>query len=233
MNGPHDLNHEILPSARDGHDSSQPHLSEREHQVLLLASKGQTDHAIANVLGISFATVGTYWSRIRGKLGPYNRTELVAKFVRARAGLAVDLLKSQNAGLLAEVQEKAASLQAVRDGMAMFESVLQSAPDGIIVVDDEGTIQYANLAAKEMFGYSPGELIGKHVRILVPDELQIEHANHRKNFMANPSRRRMGEHHGTPARRKDGSQFPALITLNTTKTETKTFVICIIRKLEE
>ena len=220
-------------STGEAGEFTQPLLSEREHQVLLLASKGQTDQAIANVLGISFATVGTYWSRIRGKLGPYNRTELVAKFVRGRAHQAVDLLKNQNAELVAELHEKVHAAEAFKDAMALFSGVLESAPDGIVVVDANGYIQFTNLAAEEMFGYTKAELAALHVRSLVPSNVQDEHLAHRQAYMANPKRRRMGEHYGTSARRKDGTEFSAVITLNMSSGAQGDFVTCVIRKLED
>jgi PAS domain S-box-containing protein len=212
---------------------SQVKLSERERQILILSSKGQTDQAIAQSLGISFATVGTYWGRIRGKLGPYNRTELVAKYVRGRASQAMDVLKVQNAQLVAELEEKSSEVQELQTGFHLFEAILQAAPDAIIVVDQEGFIRVVNQAAVEAFGYSTTELIGTHVRKLVPDRHQGDHDTHRREYMANPTRRRMGEHYGTPARRKDGSEFLAIIHLNSTTTPAGVMVTCIVRPLEQ
>lgn len=57
-------------------------LSDRERTVLLLASEGLTDKEIARNLGLSRRTIGTYWERMRVKLGPFPRTQLVAKFLR-------------------------------------------------------------------------------------------------------------------------------------------------------
>ncbi|HVT12421.1 MAG TPA: LuxR C-terminal-related transcriptional regulator [Fimbriimonadaceae bacterium] len=61
-------------------------LSQREQQILTYATKGLTDQAMANALGISRATVTTYWGRIRTKLGALGRTELVARYVREERG---------------------------------------------------------------------------------------------------------------------------------------------------
>ncbi|RYG44918.1 PAS domain-containing protein [bacterium] len=57
-------------------------LSDRERTVLLLASEGLTDKEIARSLNLSRRTIGTYWERMRAKLGPFPRTQLVAKFLR-------------------------------------------------------------------------------------------------------------------------------------------------------
>ncbi|CAN5496099.1 hypothetical protein BH11ARM2_BH11ARM2_34390 [soil metagenome] len=57
-------------------------LSDRERTVLLLASEGLTDKEIARSLDLSRRTIGTYWERMRSKMGPHPRTQLVAKFLR-------------------------------------------------------------------------------------------------------------------------------------------------------
>lgn len=54
-------------------------LSRRERQVILLAARGLADKEIARELGLSIGTVGTLWSRIRSKIGHYNRTGLVVR----------------------------------------------------------------------------------------------------------------------------------------------------------
>ena len=61
-------------------------LSKREESVLLLAAHGLTDKEIARHLELSQRTVGTYWERMREKLGRLSRTELVARFVRLDTG---------------------------------------------------------------------------------------------------------------------------------------------------
>jgi DNA-binding CsgD family transcriptional regulator len=72
-------------------------LSQREESVLLLAAHGLTDKEIAKHLELSKRTVGTYWERMREKLGRLSRTELVARFVRFDPGSAEPTL---NRGLL-------------------------------------------------------------------------------------------------------------------------------------
>src|SRR5579862_4728500 len=57
-------------------------LSPREAAIIRMASEGHTDSSIAHLLEISEGTVGTYWGRIRTKMGPYSRPELVAIAIR-------------------------------------------------------------------------------------------------------------------------------------------------------
>ncbi|RYZ87846.1 MAG: LuxR family transcriptional regulator, partial [Proteobacteria bacterium] len=57
-------------------------LSQREREVLDLAIDGHTDEQIAQSIGISVSTVNSYWVRIRAKVGPHSRTEIVSKMLR-------------------------------------------------------------------------------------------------------------------------------------------------------
>jgi PAS domain S-box-containing protein len=68
-------------------ESEERQLSDRERTVLLLAAEGLTDKEIAKHLSLSQRTIGTYWERMRQKLGPFSRTQLVARFLRLEAEL--------------------------------------------------------------------------------------------------------------------------------------------------
>ena len=65
-----------------------------------------------------------------------------------------------------------------------------------------------------MFGYEPGELLGKTVETLVPEELRGVHVQHRRQYNKHPTTRPMGLHLELTARRKDGSRFPVEISLS-------------------
>src|SRR5689334_13501038 len=87
-----------------------PDLSPRESQLLLLASEGLTDNGISLKLGISVATVNSYWVRIRSKLGAQSRTEAVAMALKAQAEASLRKLQSENERLTQELAESHPSL---------------------------------------------------------------------------------------------------------------------------
>ncbi len=91
--------------------------------------------------------------------------------------------------------------------------LLESAPDAILGVDTDGHIRLANRASAALFGYEPGELIGRPVEQLVPESLRAAHVSHRSAFAAMPRARSMGEHLDVTALRKDGSTLPVDVTL--------------------
>jgi PAS domain S-box-containing protein len=208
-------------------------LSPRERQLLVLAAQGQTDNAISHRLGISLATVGTYWGRIRIKMGPLNRTELVAVFLREEASQAVSKLKEENERLLHELEDRVLADTETQMNLEMFRALLEAAPDAIVVVDEAGIIVLANEQAEDLFGYVMGEFRGMCVEELVPERYRNAHVANRGEYMRNPVRRRMGEHTATMARRKDGSEFPMATALSATETSKGLLVTCIIRDLSE
>lgn len=208
-------------------------LSDRERQLVVLASKGLTDTAIAHKLGISLATVGTYWGRVRIKFGPLNRTELVAVFLQEQAATVVDALRSENSALLQALDEKARTEAMLQTSLQLFKGLVETAPDAILLVNEAGTIQLANEQAEQTFGYDGEELLGLQVDLLVPERYRGSHAENRLSYHANPVKRRMGEHMATFALRKDGSEFPMATALSATETHSGLLVTCIVRDLTD
>lgn len=92
--------------------------------------------------------------------------------------------------------------------------VLESAPDAVVVVDEQGDIILANARTAAMFGYEPGELVGQSVDLLVPDRMRLQHQGHRADFAAKACPRPMDAASELVGRRRDGSEFPVEISLS-------------------
>ena len=114
-----------------------------------------------------------------------------------------------------------------------FRSLLESAPDAIVIVDGRGRIVLANDQTTAVFGYRPDELAGQLVEMLMPEGVRAAHVGHRADFVAAPSTRPMGERMNLMARRKDGSVFPAEISLSPLDAEEGTLVTAVIRDVTE
>lgn len=112
-------------------------------------------------------------------------------------------------------------------------SVLELAPDGIIVVDLGGVISYANTQAGKLFGYEPGELLGTPVESLVPQRLRDAHTQHRARYAKALRVRPMGIGSLLHGLRKDGSEFPVEIALGPTKRNGEPAVTAIIRDVTD
>lgn len=79
--------------------------------------------------------------------------------------------------------------------------------------DDAALIVYANETAERMFGYRFGELEGKSIDILLPEALQTTHPSHRQQYYLDPEIRPMGRGAKLYGRRRNGSQFPIVVSL--------------------
>jgi PAS domain S-box-containing protein len=204
-------------------------LSERERQIVDLAAEGHTDTSIAHTLGISEATVSTYWSRVRMKIGPYSRPELIGTIIRSTYTQIVQDLKDQNKELVGKL-ERATGEEWGDTDHNFYHELLNQAPDAIVVVNENGILEMVNEEAATLFGYSKEELAGAHLNDLLPDRYRRVHEQHRREFMQSPSRRHMNDHSISLALDKTGREFSVAATLSPVKTVSGTHVMCILRE---
>jgi len=109
------------------------------------------------------------------------------------------------------------------------EAVLDSVLDAVLVVDDHGVIVFANRGIGRVFGYLPSELISQSVDLLVPTEVRAGHSERRRGYAGHPVARPMGERLALSAVRKDGSTFPAEISLAPLATPTGAYTTAVVR----
>jgi two-component system, LuxR family, sensor kinase FixL len=112
-------------------------------------------------------------------------------------------------------------------------SLLESAPDAMVVADGAGRIVLVNSQTEALFGYRRQELLGQPVEILIPAALRQRHLGHRARYAAAPSARPMGLGLELSARRADGSEFPVEISLSTLETVDGLLVLSAIRDITE
>ncbi len=116
---------------------------------------------------------------------------------------------------------------------AMFRGLLEAAPDAIVGVTTDGTIALINAQTEKLFGYRREELLGQSVDILVPERLRSQHPQQRGRYFAHPRTRPMGAGAALAAVRKDGSEFPAEISLSSLETDQGVIVSAAIRDVTE
>jgi two-component system sensor kinase FixL len=110
--------------------------------------------------------------------------------------IARDLSESQH--LNSEVQQRAALLQ----------SILNTVPDGLVVIDRNGLVQHFSPAAERMFGYSAEEIAGRNVSVLVPSPHAGAHDSYLEHYLSTGERRIIGIGRIVAGRRRDGTTFP-------------------------
>ncbi len=114
-----------------------------------------------------------------------------------------------------------------------FLGLLEAAPDAMVCVERDGRITLVNAQAERLFGYDRKELVGQPVEMLVPDAVRGVHPGHRAGYTADPRPRPMGAGMELAGRRRDGSTFPAEISLSAIDTDEGILVTAAVRDVTE
>lgn len=111
----------------------------------------------------------------------------------------------------AELQE---ALRAAQKSEERLRHVIEAAPNGMVIVDEQGRIVSANSACHSIFGYESGELAGRRIEDLVPPRHRAAHPGFRAVFRHNPETRAMGRGRDLYGLRRNGTEIPVEIGLN-------------------
>src|SRR6266496_4600747 len=114
-----------------------------------------------------------------------------------------------------------------------FRGLLEAAPDAMVCVDADGRIALVNAQTERLFGYDRDELVGQPVEILVPDGVRDAHHGHLARYVADPRPRPMNAEMQLAGRRRDGSTFPAEISLSAIDTDQGILVSAAVRDVTE
>jgi PAS domain S-box-containing protein len=114
-----------------------------------------------------------------------------------------------------------------------FESLLESMPDALVGVDVRGVIRLVNRRTELLFGYERDDLIGQPIEVLVPESRRPAHRVHRDGYNAAPATRAMGLVQKVSGRRRDGTRFPADITLSQLDTGDGVLSLAAVRDMTD
>lgn len=116
---------------------------------------------------------------------------------------------------------------------ALLESILNNIVDGLITIDEMGIVQSYNKACEKIFGYEAAEVLGKNVKMLMPQPYASEHDQYLTNYRNTGQARIIGIGREVEGKRKDGSVFPLDLSVAEVKAGGRRFFSGIVRDITE
>ncbi|MEO8608487.1 MAG: PAS domain S-box protein [Chloroflexota bacterium] len=123
--------------------------------------------------------------------------------------------------------------QKLRNSEQQFRGALESAVQGIVIVNALGQITLLNQYAEQEFGYEHEELLGQRIEVLIPDAQRGIHEQHREGYLSNPETRPMGTGMELMGQRKDGSVFPVEVSLSYMGNSGELLVMAFVNDISE
>lgn len=142
-------------------------------------------------------------------------------------------LRLSNAELDIEIKERKLAEKALLDSKERANAVVDNIVDGIITIDEKGLLESFNPAAEKIFGYTAEEVIGKNLKILMPEPYHSEHDSYLQSFRETGEAKIIGYGREVIGKRKDGSTFPLDLAVNEIRAGKKTIYTGIIRDITE
>ncbi len=116
---------------------------------------------------------------------------------------------------------------------AHLQSILDTIPDAMIVIDEQGIMRSFSAAAERLFGHTTAEALGKNVKMLMPSPYREGHDGYIARYMQTGERRIIGIGRVVVAERKDGSTFPIELAVGEMKSGHQRYFTGFIRDLSE
>ncbi|MFB6273480.1 MAG: PAS domain S-box protein [Salinibacter sp.] len=123
--------------------------------------------------------------------------------------------------------------QARRESEAKAQAILETTVDGIITIDEEGTIESFNQAAEDIFGYEAEEVIGENVKVLMPSPYREEHDEYLRSYRETGRKHIIGVGREVTGKRKDGSTFPMDLAVSEVELGNRIIFTGIVRDISE
>jgi two-component system, LuxR family, sensor kinase FixL len=143
------------------------------------------------------------------------------------------MTESSLRGSKQEQVDVSATKEALQEREARLRSILETAPDAIIVIDERGIMESYSQAAERLFGYRAEEALGQNVSILMPPPYRERHDAHIDHYLRTGERRIIGIGRVVVGRRKDGSTFPMELAVGEARVSGRRVFTGFIRDLTE
>ena len=136
-------------------------------------------------------------------------------------------------GIIHDLTERERVGRALREGAARLKAVVETAVDGVILIDDRGHVLMFNPACEALFKYRAEEIIGQNVKVLMPAPYRTEHDGYLENFHKTRVRKIIGIGREVTGQRSDGSTFPMDLSVGEAKQDGAAIFVGIIHDLTD
>jgi two-component system sensor kinase FixL len=165
---------------------------------------------------LSKTSGSTHWVRARGSI------------IREQEGMPQHL-----SGIVFDVDEEKRLEQTLRTREAHLQSILQTVPDSMIVIDGNGIMQFFSSAAERQFGYLNKEVIGRNVSMLMPNPDRSRHDGYLARYRSTGERHVIDIGRIVTGQRKDGTTFPMHLSIGETRSGGVPYFTGFVRDLTE
>lgn len=121
----------------------------------------------------------------------------------------------------------------ITESESRMRAIVNTVGDGIITIDERGTIETFNSAAGRIFGYNLEELVGRNLRMLMPEPFRSEHDSYLRNYLRTGEAKIIGKGREVVGQRKDGSIFPMELAIDEVNVAGRTIFTGVVRDITE
>jgi PAS domain S-box-containing protein len=185
------------------------------------------DSGVAQIIGTGRNVTGR---RSNGETFPIGLSvgELTADGHRRFVGI----IRDETSRVVAE-QRALESAQQAQEVASDLESMLDTAVDGVLIINETGVIERANSACEALFHWTPADLIGQNVKVLMPDSFAVSHDGYLNNYKETGHTRAIGIGREVSGLRADGVTFPIEISVGELRKKDQARYIGIVRDISE
>ena len=132
-----------------------------------------------------------------------------------------------------DITQRKQAEEALREAAVRLKAIVDSAVDGIITIDEAGTVESMNLAAERIFGFARDEVVGSNITMLMPEPFLSEHGGYLAAYLTTGEKRIIGSGREVVGLRKNGSTFPMDLAVSETRLGARRIFTGIVRDITE
>ena len=136
-------------------------------------------------------------------------------------------------GIARDITDLRHAIGQLEDSEARTRTILETAVDAIITIDEKGKVESMNPAAERLFGYKSTDVVGQNIKMLMPNPYQQEHDGYLHNYLTTGQKKIIGIGREVVGLRKDGSTFPMDLAASEVQLGSRRLFTGIVRDISE